>query len=98
MFKSFFKSIAAAISIVVPAAIVLVGTAVITSASTAVVKPSPAYQGQWLTHPLGCEYSRAGRPGETMWFLIVNTRKKGCPTYITGNTWGDIYRAQGPKM
>ncbi|WP_299603956.1 hypothetical protein [uncultured Tateyamaria sp.] len=92
MFKSFFKTVA------VPAAIILAGTASTATASTAVVKPSPAYQGQWWTHPLGCEYSRAGRPGETMWFLIVNTRKKGCPAYIAGTTWGGIYRAQGSKM
>ncbi|WP_299546029.1 hypothetical protein [uncultured Tateyamaria sp.] len=51
-----------------------------------------------MDHPLGCQYSRAGRPGETMWFLIVNTRKKGCPAYIAGKTWGGIYRAEGSKM
>ncbi|WP_299373524.1 hypothetical protein [uncultured Tateyamaria sp.] len=67
-------------------------------ASAAVVKPPVSYQGQWWVHPLGCEYSRAGRPGETMWFLIINTRKKGCPSYIAGTTWGGIYRAEGSKM
>ena len=77
---------------------VLPALAAQTSAATAVVKPPASHQGQWWTHPLGCEYSRAGRPGETMWFLIVNTRKKGCPSYIAGTTWGGIYRAEGSKM
>lgn len=98
MFKSFFKSIASAVCLVLPSALVVAVTTVKAPASTAVVKPSSTYQGQWWTHPLGCEYSRAGRPGETMWFLIVNTRKKGCPTYIAGTTWGETYRAQGAKM
>ena len=62
------------------------------------IKPPVSYQGQWWTHPSGCTYSRAGRPGETMWFLQVNTAKKGCPTYIAGKTWGDTYKAQGPKL
>ncbi|WP_299613867.1 hypothetical protein [uncultured Tateyamaria sp.] len=90
MFKFIIKTAVAAAFVVVPA--------VEATASTAVVKPSASYQGQWWTHPLGCEYSRAGRPGETMWFLIVNTRKKGCPAYIAGKTWGGVYRAEGSKM
>ena len=90
MFNSLVKTVAAAAFVIVPAAEAV--------AATAVVKPPASHQGQWWTHPLGCEYSRAGRPGETMWFLIVNTRKKGCPSYIAGNTWGGIYRAEGSKM
>lgn len=68
------------------------------AASAQAVKPPANYQGQWWTHPAGCEYSRAGRPGETMWFLIVNTARKGCPAYIAGRTWGDVYKAQGNKI
>lgn len=61
-------------------------------------KPPVNFQGQWWTHPIGCQYSRAGRPGEVMWFLIVNTAKAGCPTYISGKTWGGVYKDQGPKI
>ena len=61
-------------------------------------KPPANFQGQWWTHPNGCQYSRAGRPGEVVWFLIVNTAKKGCPTYIASKTWGGIYKSEGPKV
>lgn len=88
MFKSFFKAAAVVAVILVPAV----------PAVAAVAKPPASFQGQWWTHPLGCEYSRAGRPGETMWFLIINTAKKGCPTYISGTTWGGIYREEGSKI
>ena len=53
--------------------------------------PPASFQGQWWTHPAGCEYSRAGRPGETVWFLIVNSRKSGCPTFIATQTSGSVY-------
>lgn len=62
------------------------------------IKPPTNFSGQWWTHPSGCQYSRAGRPGETMWFLVINTAKKGCPSYIAGKTWGDVYKAEGPKV
>ncbi|MDR9393004.1 MAG: hypothetical protein RI571_01630 [Roseovarius sp.] len=58
----------------------------------AVATPPPGHQGQWWTHPRGCEYSRAGRPGETVWFVIINTRRPGCPTYIVGTSpYDDMY-------
>lgn len=60
--------------------------------------PPVDYKGQWWTHPAGCEYSRAGRPGETVWFLIINTARPGCPTYIASRTWGGVYKAQGPRV
>lgn len=41
--------------------------------------PALNHQGQWWTHPKGCEYSRAGRGGETVWYLIINTARPGCP-------------------
>ncbi len=47
--------------------------------------PPANYQGQWWTHPLGCEYSRAGRPGELVWYIIVNTVRDGCPHQIVIN-------------
>lgn len=88
MFKSLFKATLLVAVSVLPAV----------PAIAAVAKPPANYQGQWWTHPLGCEYSRAGRPGETMWFLIINTAKKGCPTYIAGKTWGGVYNAEGSKF
>ena len=63
-----------------------------------VAKPPANFEGQWWTNPAGCEYSRAGRPGETVWFLIINTAKRGCPNYIATRTWGDVYQAVGPKF
>ncbi len=70
----------------------------VTPADASVAKPPANFQGQWWTHPSGCEYSRAGRPGETIWFLIVNTAKPGCPTYIATRTWGNIYEAEAPRI
>lgn len=61
-------------------------------------KPPANFQGQWWTHPNGCQYSRAGRPGEVVWFLVVNTARKGCPTYIASKTWGGVYKDEGPKI
>ena len=87
MLKSLVKSVALAAALTVPAV----------AASASVAKPPLTHQGQWWTHPSGCEYSRAGRPGETVWFLIVNTARPGCPTYIATKTWGGVYKAEGPK-
>ncbi|WP_306115254.1 MULTISPECIES: hypothetical protein [unclassified Roseovarius] len=55
------------------------------------VMPPDGYSAQWWTHPKGCEYSRAGRPGEIVWFLIVNTVKPGCPTHIVQRGFSDAY-------
>ena len=55
-------------------------------------RPGPGYVGQYWTHPKGCDYSRAGRPGELVWYLIIPTRKKGCPTYIVEHGGADTYR------
>lgn len=70
MLKTLLKSSALA------AALFTFAVPAIASAS----KPPTSFEGQWWTHPSGCEYSGAGRPGETVWFLIVNTARKGCPT------------------
>ncbi|MCR9113879.1 MAG: hypothetical protein NXH84_11435 [Rhodobacteraceae bacterium] len=54
--------------------------------------PPSGHQGQWWTHPKGCEYSRAGRPGETVWYLIINTARPGCPKYIVSHSpYNDVY-------
>lgn len=53
--------------------------------------PPDGYASQWWTHPLGCEYSRAGRPGEIVWYMLINTRRKGCPSYIVQRGFPDIY-------
>ncbi len=87
MLKSLFKAAAIGAALLAPVA-----------AAASVAKPPVNFQGQWWTNPAGCEYSRAGRPGETVWFLIINTAKPGCPTYIATKTWGGVYKAQGPKM
>ncbi len=55
------------------------------------IMPPAGYNSQWWTHPIGCEYSRAGRPGETVWFLIVNTARPGCPSHIVQHGFSDVY-------
>jgi len=41
------------------------------------------YASQWWVHPSGCEYSRAGRPGEIVWYVIINSiGRKKCPRLI----------------
>lgn len=56
------------------------------------VMPPRGYKAQWWTHPIGCEYSRAGRPGETVWFLIINTARPGCPSHIVQSSpYNDVY-------
>lgn len=45
------------------------------------VMPAAGFSGQRWVHPNGCQYSRAGRPGETVWYLVA-TGKKGCSAYI----------------
>ncbi|WP_294620398.1 hypothetical protein [uncultured Roseovarius sp.] len=53
--------------------------------------PPANHQGQWWTHPLGCEYSRAGLPGESVWYIIVNTDRKGCPRQIVVKSLSGVY-------
>lgn len=61
-------------------------------AQTGTATPPAGFEGQWWTHPKGCEYSRAGRPGETVWYLIINTARPGCPSYIVGHSpYRDVY-------
>ncbi len=58
---------------------------------TSKAMPPADHKGQWWTHPSGCEYSRAGRPGEVVWYLIVNTSRPECPTYIATRGGRDAY-------
>jgi len=53
--------------------------------------PTADHEGQWWTHPLGCEYSRAGLPGEIVWYIIVNTDRQGCPRQIVIKSHSEVY-------
>ena len=53
--------------------------------------PPASYKGQWWVSPDNCEYSRSGRPGETVWFLIINTAHKACARYIVQRGFKDAY-------
>ena len=37
--------------------------------------PPNSFRGQIWTSANGCKYTRAGLQGETIWYLIVNSRK-----------------------
>lgn len=53
--------------------------------------PPAGYSGQWWTAPNNCEYSRAGRPGEVVWYLIINTAHRGCAPYLVQKGRADAY-------
>lgn len=53
--------------------------------------PPTGYKGQWWTAPNKCEYSRSGRPGETVWFLIINSAHNKCDAYLVQNGFSDAY-------
>jgi uncharacterized membrane protein len=53
--------------------------------------PPNGYAGQTWRTPNNCDYSRAGRPGETVWYLISNTAHRGCKTYIVQKGFSDVY-------
>jgi len=55
--------------------------------------PPAGYQGQWWMHPAGCRYSRAGRPGEVVWFLTSIPQGASCPEFIMQRPIDDSYRA-----
>lgn len=61
------------------------------AAGTTATRPPTDLRGQWWTHPLGCEYSRAGLPGETVWYIIVNTARDGCPQRIVIKSHSGVY-------
>ena len=51
--------------------------------------PPTNYKGQWWTSPDNCQYSRAGRPGETVWYLIVNTAHMQCERRLIQRAYTD---------
>ncbi|WP_299970623.1 hypothetical protein [uncultured Roseobacter sp.] len=51
--------------------------------------PPANYKGQWWRTADNCEYSRAGRPGETVWYLIVNTAHEGCARRLIQRAYSD---------
>ncbi|MFK7868501.1 MAG: hypothetical protein AB8B58_04600 [Roseobacter sp.] len=51
--------------------------------------PPADYKGQWWTSPDQCQYSRAGRPGETVWYLIVNTAHANCAARLIQRAYSD---------
>lgn len=53
--------------------------------------PPQGFKGQWWIAPNKCEYSRSGRPGETVWYLIINTAHKKCDAYLVQNGFKDAY-------
>lgn len=53
--------------------------------------PPPGYQGQWWVAPNNCEYSRSGRPGEVVWFLIINTAHRNCASHLVQRGFKDAY-------
>ncbi|WP_300013390.1 hypothetical protein [uncultured Roseobacter sp.] len=56
---------------------------------TSPMMPPANYRGQWWTSPDNCQYSRAGRPGETVWYLIVNTAHEGCAQRLVQRAYSD---------
>ena len=58
---------------------------------TSPMLPPPGYKSQWWMAPNNCEYSRAGRPGETVWYLIINTAHSGCEKYLVEKGYSDVY-------
>lgn len=53
--------------------------------------PPNGYDSQWWVHPTGCEYSRAGRPGEIVWYVIINSiGNRNCPTMIVQKAYADF--------
>ena len=54
--------------------------------------PPAGYVSQWWVHPSGCEYSRAGRPGEIVWYVIINSiGKRKCPRLIVQQALDGAY-------
>lgn len=53
--------------------------------------PADDYQGRHWRSDNNCDYSRAGRDGETVWYLISNTAHKGCASYIVQKAHDDFW-------
>jgi hypothetical protein len=60
-----------------------IASAAMSNAEQSRITPPPGYTSQWWIHPNGCEYSRAGRPGEIVWYRILNSvGNKKCVLYV----------------
>lgn len=45
--------------------------------------PPAGFEGRRWSHPNGCDYSLAGRPGERVWYVVINTMgSKDCVRYF----------------
>lgn len=45
--------------------------------------PPEGFQERRWSHPNGCDYSLAGRPGERVWYVVINTMgSKNCVRYF----------------
>ena len=45
--------------------------------------PPEGFQDRRWSHPNGCDYSLAGRPGERVWYVVLNTMgSKNCVRYF----------------
>ena len=53
--------------------------------------PPSGYKSQWWVAPNNCEYSRSGRPGEVVWFLIINNAHSKCDRYLVQRGFKDAY-------
>lgn len=88
MIKHLTAALAASLLLALPAA--AQGSERLSTQGASAMPPSNSAQRTW-TSPQGCRYSRAGRPGEVVWFIITNTRRPGCPTYIVQRSIDGIY-------
>ena len=55
--------------------------------------PPEGYMERIWTHPEGCKYSRTGRPGEIVWFLMRIPKGATCPEFIVQKKIDNAYRA-----
>lgn len=65
-------------------------TKTIIASNNDAASPPVGFQGARWTAANGCAYTRAGRPGETVWYLIINTSAgKECRRVIPQATYAD---------
>jgi hypothetical protein len=58
--------------------------------ANAIEIPPLGYKSQNWKSASGCEYTRAGRPGETVWYLIMNSLKgQSCDRIIVEHVLDD---------
>lgn len=63
---------------------------VILAQSGTIDVPPADFAGKRWTAENGCQYSRAGRPGEAVWYLIINSSGgKECRRVIASKVYDD---------